>query len=301
MQLELDRYFSFLTRRISHHYRSHRIIELLRKYFLKKYRNSKNSWTVINDFDGNLKFKLDRSAYLGGLIYWRGYQSLDELIILDKLLKPSMTFVDIGANQGEYTIFAAKRLTQGKVFAFEPLQNIYNHLQENIALNQFNNIITYNYALSDKNGYATMFTSKDLEIHHSFNEGLSSLFKSNYRATEIEKVKITVFDQIVNDEKIKKIDLIKIDVEGAELLVLEGGICSIKRDNPMILLEINDDAFESAGYTTKELIGFLKNLQYRFYQISYRGNIIPIDVTNLPQLCNLLCLHKTSNINFLID
>lgn len=287
--LELDYYLSSLTRTIGFTKYSSLIIKNLREYYLKKYQFHTNPWITINNFDCNLKFKLDRSSYIGSLIYWRGYHSINEISLMKKLLKPNMTFVDIGANQGEYTIFAAKRLVQGKVISFEPLSRSYKHLIENIELNQFNNVITYNLALSDTKGDADIYTSDDLKIHNSFNEGLSSLYKSNYRNSFLEKVKVEVLDQIWHDINNFSLDIIKIDVEGSELPVLKGAENTVKKYKPLIILEINENTFNEAGYTQDELIIFLEKLNYKFNLINSKGTTKEINSSQMPKLCNILC------------
>lgn len=287
--LELDRYISSLTRKIGLSRYSYKIINNLRKNYINQYQEQQNSWTIINDFDCNLKFKLDRSSYIGSLIYWLGYHSVNEISLLRKILKPNMTFVDIGANQGEYTIFAAKRLVQGKVISFEPLSISYEHLKENIELNQFNNVITYNFALSDTKGYADIYTSDDLEIHSSFNEGLSSLYRSNYRNNLLEKVQVEVFDSVWKNYQDLDLNIIKIDVEGSELPVLKGAINTLKKYKPLIILEINEETFHEAGYTKEELITFLEKLNYQFYLIKYKGKTEKINSSQIGQLCNILC------------
>ena len=287
--LELDWYISSFTRKISYFQYFHKIINNFRKKYINQYQKQENSWIVINDFDGNLKFKLDRSSYIGSLIYWRGYHSVNEISLMRRLLKPNMTFVDIGANQGEYSIFAAKRLIQGKVISFEPLSTSYKHLKENIELNQFNNVITYNFALSDTKGYAEIYTSDDLEIHNSFNEGLSSLYQSNYRNTLLEKVQLEIFDQVWKNHNNLSLDIIKIDVEGSELPILKGAKNTIKKHKPLIILEINEETFQEAGYTKDELIIFLEKLNYKFSLIKPKGKSEEINSSQIHKLCNILC------------
>jgi FkbM family methyltransferase len=287
--LGLDWYISSLTRKISSSKYSHKIINNLRKKYINQYQKQENSWIIINDFDGNLKFKLDPSSYIGSLIYWRGYHSVNEISLMKKILKQNMTFVDIGANQGEYTIFAAKRLIQGQVISFEPLSTSYNHLKENIKLNQFNNVMTYNFALSDTKGYAKIYTSDDLEIHSSFNEGLSSLYQSNYRNALLEKVEVEVFDRVWKNHNNLSLDIIKIDVEGSELPVLKGAINTIKKYKPLIILEINEETFQEAGYAKDELIIFLENLNYKFSLIKPKGKTEEINSSQIHKLCNILC------------
>src|SRR5579885_1779623 len=136
--LELDRYLSFMVRRIRPYLAtkySTDIIRSLQRFYAQCYADDRSPWTVMCDFDGDLRLKIDRSSFIGSSIYWNGYSSLNELYLLGRLLEPHMVFVDVGANQGEFTLYAAKRLPAGKVLAFEPVEERYRHLIENVKMN----------------------------------------------------------------------------------------------------------------------------------------------------------------------
>src|SRR5204862_7205437 len=74
----------------------------------------------INNFDSSIKMVVDRSRSMGAAIFWTGFHEFREFLFLHRFLKPEMIVVDVGANQGEYSLFSAKRVTKGKVIAFEP-------------------------------------------------------------------------------------------------------------------------------------------------------------------------------------
>src|SRR5690348_13861870 len=90
---------------------------IFHKYFG---RGQKSNVIIIKNFDSNLKLKLDSSRSMGAAIFWTGFHEFHEFLFLHKFLSADMVFVDIGANLGEYTLFAAKRVQRGKVLAFEP-------------------------------------------------------------------------------------------------------------------------------------------------------------------------------------
>ena len=119
-----------------------RLIEPVRRHFVKRYAGTSRGSIVVNDFDGDLKRRIDRASYMGSLIYWRGYHSLNELFCLRTLLKPTSVFADVGANQGEFTTFAAKYVRNGRVLSFEPLLDNFVVLKENVEINQFQNVRT---------------------------------------------------------------------------------------------------------------------------------------------------------------
>ena len=128
--------FAFASRKIAQT-KLHKLSEALRRYYPVK-----SGLTTIHNFDGDLKICLDRASYLSSVIYWRGYNSTSIASFLKNYLRPDMTFVDVGANLGEVTLLAAKRLTKGRVLAFEPMPLTFSQLSRNIAvevvMNQFN-------------------------------------------------------------------------------------------------------------------------------------------------------------------
>src|SRR5215467_12649370 len=98
---------------------------------LYRYYPGKRGTTTIHDFDGDLAITLDKSSYIGGAIYWGGHHSLELVRFLRGFLKPDMTVADVGANIGEITLFAAKKLQKGRVLAFEPMPRVFEQLSQN--------------------------------------------------------------------------------------------------------------------------------------------------------------------------
>ncbi len=287
--MEVDRYLAGITRTINGLPRTWRITETLRQFYVRHYRGRDDRWAVVNHLYGDIRMKLDRSAYMGSVLYWFGYHSRDEIELLEGLLQPDMVFVDVGANQGEFTLYAAKKLSAGKVLAFEPMETLFNHLTENIQLNQLTNVFTYPCALSDTRGKLKLFTSGDEEIHHAFNEGLASLFQGEYRSVEIGEVEVEQFDSVFETLGLPRLDIMKLDVEGAELHVLRGAQESLRKHHPTLLMEVNEDAFKAAGYTSEHVFQFLQTLGYECYLIQHHGQVVRTSYHQLPPLCNVMC------------
>jgi hypothetical protein len=104
------------------------------EYLLRIYSGS-DKIQIIRDFDGDLEFNCRLNSHISAQIFWFGYYSGAQLLLLNRILKPEMTFFDIGANEGEHTLFSAKRLTSGKVFSFEPSSENNARLVENVGRN----------------------------------------------------------------------------------------------------------------------------------------------------------------------
>ena len=125
------------------------------------------------------------------------------------------TFVDVGANVGYYSLLAAKLLTDGRVVAIEAFPSIHKTLVANVKLNKFANIRTVAQAATDKKCHITMFSGGPL------NEGATSSAESRVNSSSVV-VEGMPLSEILADDEISTVRLIKIDVEGAEHSVIKG-------------------------------------------------------------------------------
>jgi len=285
---DIDAPLAWLTRRLRTVRGVWRISEKLRRRFVQRYAKDGHPWTVMNDFKGSLRLRIDRSSFMGSCIYWNGAFSPNELALLERLLEPEMVFVDVGANQGELTIFAASRVTRGQVLAFEPVESLHRQLLDNIALNQLSNVKAHHLALSDQPGRMTLFV--DRRVTDGLNEGTASFFSGGERTSPAEVAEVAVFDDVFEASGLRRLDIMKVDVEGAELFVLRGAVRSLARHRPRLILELAEGNFAAAGYTTHDLLRFLLIHRYEFAVIGGGGRLAAISTaTQLPRFCNVLC------------
>jgi len=181
---------------------------------------------------GNVTIKSkDGIFFCGNSIFsvWTGSsfheRNLREYFKLDKGV-----FIDVGANIGKYSIILGKKLNDtGKVLAFEPMPEIFKILKKNIDLNNLQNIIPIEIALGDEEGYIEFYLDKE-----NVGGGGHSLVKKTENKI---KVQVKKLDNILKNLKIKNVDLIKIDVEGAEADVLKGAEKTLKKYHPRIIFE----------------------------------------------------------------
>jgi len=139
--------------------------------------------------------------------------------LFKKLVKEGMTVVDIGANIGYFTLLAASLAGEkGKVFAFEPEPRNYALLVRNTELNGFKNVIPLQMAVSNETGKVKLFLAKDPSAHSIFR--VAGVQRQEYSP------KYIVVDAVSLDEFFKDkdctVDIIKMDAEGAEMIILEG-------------------------------------------------------------------------------
>jgi len=246
---------------------------------------------VIEDFDNDLRFACNLNEHMGSQIYWRGCYSWGQLRVLDRILEDRMVFVDAGANQGEFSVFAAKRLPNGRVIAFEPVAELRSRLTSNLELNSFDNVDVVDKAL--------WWTNELLELHRhngtyddgSINEGLGSLFGSDGLAGDTETVECIPLDEALEALAIDRVDVIKIDVEGAEPALLRGAAGVIERDRPILFVEADQRQASAAGTNLDSLLDDLE-LRYFVEVIDRDGSTSPLQRSTMRTHEDLLCLPR---------
>jgi len=173
-------------------------------------------------------------------------------------LKEGDVFIDVGANFGLHTIYAACLVgCKGHVFAFEPYSPAFKLLARNITLNKMKRQITViPAALSNTSDRFLRFY---VPPHDA--SGLTASLKSNLPDSKITHVLNMRLDDYWNKTNLP-IKLIKIDVEGAELEVLRGAKGSLERFKPVLIIEVHSFALPDFGSTVEEMRNFLKELGY---------------------------------------
>lgn len=183
----------------------------------------------------------------------------NEFAFLDGLLKPGMTFIDAGGNEGLYTLFAAARVGPGgRVLAFEPSAREFSRLRENVHINHLKQVEAVKAALSDRGGTAPLRVAED---NHAGHNTLGD-FAYNTATLHHEDVPLVRLDDAVRERNIARVDVIKIDVEGHELALLRGARAVLERDHPVLLLELNDGALNKQGTDAVEVVELLTELGY---------------------------------------
>lgn len=156
--------------------------------------------------------------------------------IFDEKIKQDFVCLDVGANIGYTSLLMAKLAGDGgKIIAFEPLPENYNVLKKNVALNTYQNIICENLALS--NNISTekfIYRSENLTAGGSIVSEKPIGLANTYQEISVQTITL---DRYVEKNNIDRIDFIKIDVEGAEGLVIEGMKKLLIEQNPIVLLE----------------------------------------------------------------
>lgn len=262
-----------------------RLCERVRRYAAK---NAPVYPLQINDFRGDAKFNCFLREHMGGQIFFRGSYSNGQLTLLEHLLKKSGVFVDGGANQGEFSIAAARIMPQGTVISFEPVAEYRKRLEENVRLNGCKNIHIMPVALGAQEDSLPIYDQQEIYLDGTRHEGLPSLFVSGSRSQHREVVPIRRLDDVLDDLAIKHVDVIKLDIEGAEWMALRGAANVLKTSHPILLLEIGKETCRAAGYEPGVFAQWIIGLGYRIEKILDDGKTNAITPAQLNDFQNIV-------------
>lgn len=219
------------------HHKFRKIDQLRKKYPIKKW--------LITKFDENIKIFLNPDDLIGWQIFYLGQYEENTTNLIKKIIKKNMVFFDVGGNIGYYSLLAAKR--GAYVHTFEASQQIGNLLKKNKRINNFNNMNIENSAIYDKD---TVLRFQDPQKGNLGTGKVSTNYGKQVRAIRL--------DSFIKQNAITNVDLMKIDVEGVELNVLNGAKKILQNFHPDILCEKNDEG---------NVERFLNKLDYKGYYI----------------------------------
>jgi len=209
--------------------------------------------------------------------------------LFKELLKPGMVMADVGAHVGYFSLLAAEIVgPSGKVFAFEPEPGNHGLLRKNIEVNSLPNIQAVEKAVSDRSGTTEFFLSE-------LDSGSHSLFGKAARGIrEKVQVMVTTLDDFFESEGWPNTDLIKIDVEGAELGVLHGMERLIERmPNLNLVIEYCPFLIEATGANPSDLLNRLESKSFQVQFIDDKKGVLPLDAAQLESITARLLKQKT--------
>ena len=179
--------------------------------------------------------------------------------LFTELVKPGMVVIDVGAHVGYYSLLAARQVgPSGKVYSFEPEPSNHQLLLENIKGNGYRNIVAVRKAVSSHSGSTTLFlTALDNGRHSAYHHGLPERGSL--------AVETTTVDAFLDSEGWPKVDLVKVDVEGAEQDVLEGMGRLLQKSTALtLIIEFSPNLLQDAGI---EPLRFLEVLNGRDFEV----------------------------------
>lgn len=224
------------------------------KFLPNHYQYKPNSLRTVTR--NSIRYRLD----LSDIVDWYTFFDIKEKAHAEFIsrLKKSSIVIDVGANIGSITLRLAQKCQKGFVYSFEPDEVNYKKLIDNISLNDFDNIKPLKYGVGERE------STKYLETLDTFNKGKNRVLDIS-ESEDSAKIKLISLDDFAQKENLIKIDAIKIDVEGYEYRVLLGARELIRRDRPLLLLELDDVHLKKYNATIKDIFKFLKAHHYTIW------------------------------------
>lgn len=222
---------------------------------------------------------------LQSLFYFRThFDDLGALRAVSRILQPGMTVFDVGANQGQFSLFAARHVTStGKIHTFEPSSSAWSRLQTNLACNArlASRIEANRTAVADRAGVAQLYQYAENSAWNSLHPHgrWSNLEQREAGAPAItpavaDLVPTITLDNYCQQAAIPRIDFLKIDVEGFELSVMRGAAAALQQHSIRHLMyEICTDLLAAVGQTPQDVVGLLQSYGYETKRIGPNGSL----------------------------
>lgn len=224
-------------------------------------------------FNGGMKIRLTNSGG-SALIYYQGFSEPTTALLISRMLQPGMTFVDVGAHFGELTLVAMAAVgSTGSGWAFEPNPVMKTVLEENLKLNEIYNVEVLGQAVSDAPG------ELDFDVFEEPSIGQISTSMSTDRALGTYSVPCTTLNTHF-EEGSPIVHLIKMDIEGAEPIALEGATNLLGRPAdiaPCWIVEWIPEKWPAFGRTENTVIDLFETHGYKSYGVKSGGSLEMMD------------------------
>lgn len=276
-------------------------IKHLATFFIKKYFQTQK--VVLGKY--GIKYNIQPESALDNAILENGVlDDWESLKKVGELLSKNSTILDIGANVGMLSMLFAKQLVpNGNVYAYEPDSENLKQLNKNLSLNNFSNVHVVVCALQNDSSKdeTTFYIRRAVDGHGHENRGLSSLKNIKKFTKQSVVVPVSTIDKEVARLNLTSLDLIKIDVEGAEYLVLQGGPQSIAKFLPIIQYEYSNVLDKLSGENNAKMAFlFLKQFGYKQYATDLFGKLTELFEPNQEMKdCNVIAIHSNKFPNFI--
>ena len=195
--------------------------------------------------------ELSRSLFVIGAF------EANEFAFLDQYLKPGMVFVDAGAHEGLYSVFAAIRTAPGgRVLAIEPSARERAICEANLELNSCAATVIP-CALAAADGEAEFLLAQD---HRSGHNTLGAFAWGGVHIASRQTVSVRSLDSLAAEYGLERLDVLKMDIEGAETQALRGGVRVFGELRPVVIVEVSPRSLEAQGSSQEELLATFEEL-----------------------------------------
>lgn len=222
-----------------------------RKYLAQKRVNSIDDQSFLANISG-LFFYLNLREHNSQRIFFNLFDA--GTVAVFKKVQPDSIVIDVGANIGFYTLnFAMRNVKSGRVIAFEPHQSNFQMLERNVKENNFHHITLINKGLGKTAGQVS------LENFGIENNGMIRVTKCKEGA---DLINLVTLDEFMLQSDLKRMDLVKVDIEGYEMNFLLGAKRTLSAMKPILFLELSDNHLKYFGSSAIEVVKFLESLEY---------------------------------------
>jgi FkbM family methyltransferase len=211
-----------------------------------------------------VRIEVDPRDAVSRAIIQNGWHEPETVDLIHRVVSPGMVFFDVGAHVGQYSLIASKLVGQdGAVHSFEPHPILFEALRRNLRRNQCHNVCSHNAAADVHPGSSTLFLAT------ASNVGATSLRPPANDSGERSAVQRSALDTYVRSRGIGRVDLVKLDVEGAELDALQGAR-AVLVENPeiCIIYEIFEPTARLFGRSTTDVARYLRTLGFQIFRIN---------------------------------
>ena len=261
--------------------------------FFRLIRNFLNCYIEVKIYNFKILASNKKNKISHALLKKCHFDNQKELELISNISKKNQIFlIDCGCNYGFYSFYTASLSDQNSVIAIEASPTTAQDFEKNINLNKLDNIVLINSAISNIDNTVVNF-------NESKNDWESSLTHNEFDEKKINKIRTQKIDTIIKNKKLDFYSLIiKLDIEGHELQALEGAKNTIKKYNPIIIMELSTYIFNKNNKGFDRLNFFLTEFDYSIYNTK---NIL-ITVDDIVVLINNLdTKHKTIGNYYLIS
>lgn len=244
-------------------------------HILHRIKVFENWWTIVFPFtrlgkrkDRTMKLRTGSKIYLRDIFRSDFYVTMeifdrDDYGVSQITLPSHAVILDVGANIGAFTLYAASLFPDAKIFSFEPELNNFETLKKNVALNNLRTVTALNEAVSSCDGSATLTFDRQDNASHSL--------EASSRDVGTQEIKTVTLQTIMERYGLRKIDLLKLDIEGTEYEVLMGDRSALERID-RIFLEVH----EHPKYKSTQILEFLSDKGFEVVVSPARSNVFRV-------------------------
>ncbi len=260
---------------------------ILNEIYFGKLAPKHDLW-LVDELHLGLKMRLNISEFLQAHLYLFGSYELPTVRFIRRYLREGSVAMDVGAQIGYLTLVMATAANRNtRVISFEPEKVNLERFNENMSLNSVTNVELRRQAVTDSPGTIRLYLSTD------HNSGTHSTIANDPNVgTDFEEVPATTIDEASKSIGLERLDLVKIDVEGAEYEVVQGAQGSIASFKPTFIIELSEGIQNSRGFSTIRFKQMMLDYGYQPYLISDKGLLVDTPIEQPHAMDNVVFVHN---------